>query len=402
MPYDTSQPTDSEPSKAPSTDPSSEIGGDLGQQTVPKPPSRPWWKQAISIVVTLTVLIVVFGFVLPQLADYDAVREYISDIDFTEWIVLGLFSIWFLVAYPIVLMQVMRTLRFNEGFVNHMTGTAITNSVPSGGALALPLNYGIYMSWGFTPGVVSAGLLGAGVWDWLARLSLPVLAVIGIAIIGDAVGWMWVVSLVGITVVAVMVVTLVKVLSSEVGAASMARFADSWGSKVLGLAKRDNPGIRAMVLQFREDLKGIIDHRMLRLSLATVGNHLAMATLFTASVYSVGVSSDQIAIPWVVLAFTLGRFLVMIPVSPGGLGLVDLGWIGLLTLGWEATSGTPADADLIAAGVLLFRALSFLPPIPVGMASWLCWRANKSWQKPWQTVRRGADSTVPTETATEH
>ena len=155
---------------------------------------------------------------------------------------LGLFSIWFLVAYPIVLMQVIRTLRFKEGFVNHMTGTAITNSVPSGGALALPLNYGIYMSWGFTPGSVSAGLLGAGVWDWLARLSLPVLAVIGIAAIGQATGWMWVVSLVGIAIVATMTVTLVKVLRSESGAESMARFADSLGSKVLGLAKRDNPG----------------------------------------------------------------------------------------------------------------------------------------------------------------
>ena len=114
-----------------------------------------------------------------------------------------------------------------------------------------------------------------------------------------------------------------------------------------------------------------------------------MAALFTASVYAVGISTDQIAVPWVVLAFTLGRFLVMIPVSPGGLGLVDLGWIGILTLGWQMTSGEPVDTDRIAAGVLLFRGLSLLPPIPIGMASWLFWRANKSWRQDWRSTRRG-------------
>lgn len=369
----------------------------------PLSPRRPWWKQAISIAITAAVLTLVFGFVLPQLADYDAVLDYIADIDPWEWGLLAALSAWFLVAYPIVLMQVIRTLRFKEGVVNHMTGTAITNSVPSGGAFALPLNYGMYMSWGFTPGVVSAGLLGAGVWDWLARIALPVLAVIWVGVVGDALGWMWAVSVGGTAVVTVMAVTLVRVLGSDIRAARLALFADTWGARLLGLIKRDSPDIRAMVLRFRQDLRRIIDHRMLRLSLATIGNHFAMATLFTASIYSVGVSSDQITVPWVVLAFTLGRFLVMIPVSPGGLGLVDLGWIGILTLGWQATGGEPVDQDRIAAGILLFRALSFLPPIPVGMASWLFWRANKSWRLPWQAARRGENpSHGPTGTATAH
>jgi len=144
-----------------------------------------------------------------------------------------------------------------------------------------------------------------------------------------------------------------------------------------------------MVMQFRLDLKGIVSDRAWRLTWATVANHAAMATLFTASIYAVGISTDQISVPWVVLAFTLGRFLVMIPVSPGGLGLVDLGWIGILTLGWQMTSGEPVYTDRIAAGVLLFRALSLLPPIPIGMASWLFWRANKSWRHEWRTTRRG-------------
>lgn len=356
---------------------------------VPARPKRPWWKQAISVAVTLIVLVAVFGFVIPQLADYEKVLEYIVDIDSIEWLILALLAGWFLVAYPIVLAQILRSARLRETFVNHMTGTAVTNSVPSGGALALPLNYAMYMSWGFSPESISATLLGAGVWDWLARIALPVIAVIGVAIVGEALPWMWVVTIVGVTIVTVMVVLLVKIVSSETAAEGLAAFVDRMASKVLQRFKKENPGVHDMVMQFRLDLKDIVSDRAWRLTWATVANHASMAALFTASVYAVGISTDEIAVPWVVLAFTLGRFLVMIPVSPGGLGLVDLGWIGILTLGWQMTSGEPIDTDRIAAGVLLFRALSYLPPIPVGMGSWLFWRANRSWRQEWRKVRRG-------------
>lgn len=356
---------------------------------VPERTKRPWWKQAISIAVTLIVLVAVFGFVIPQLADYEKVLEYISDIDATEWVILALLAGWFLVAYPIVLAQILRSAKLRETFTNHMTGTAITNSVPSGGALALPLNYAMYMSWGFTPESISATLVGAGVWDWLARIALPVIAVLGVAIVGEALPWMWLVTIVGVTIVTVMVVVLVKIVSSESAAEGLASFVDRMATKVLDRFKKENPGVHDMVMQFRLDLKGIVSDRVWRLTWSTVGNHASMAALFTASIYAVGISTDDIAVPWVVLAFTLGRFLVMIPVSPGGLGLVDLGWIGILTLGWQMTSGEPVDPDRIAAGVLLFRALSFLPPIPIGMGSWLFWRANRSWRQEWRTVRRG-------------
>ncbi len=363
---------------------------DAIESSVPQRPHRPWWKQAISIGITAVVLVAVFGFVLPQLADYRSILNYIGSITPLEWAMLAAATLAFLIAYPVVLEQVMRSLRLREAFANHMTGTAITNSVPSGGALALPVNYTMYMSWGFTPESVSAAMLAGGVWDWFGRISLPVLAVMGVALLGDAIWWMWVVSFVGVVAVGVMVVVLVKILGQEEGARSLAKWIDRMGEKVFARLKRDKPDIESAVMQFRVDLNSIVRTRMARLSIATVFNHAAMATLFTVSVYAVGVTTDQIPIPWVVLAFALGRFLVMIPVSPGGLGLVDLGWIGLLTLGWQTTNpSVPVDHDLISAGVLLFRGLSLLPPIPIGMGSWLFWRANKSWRQDWKLVRRG-------------
>ncbi|MGI9666350.1 MAG: lysylphosphatidylglycerol synthase transmembrane domain-containing protein [Acidimicrobiia bacterium] len=358
--------------------------------------SRPvWWKQLLSIGITVLVLVLVFGFVLPQVADYREIMGYLTDISTAWWIVLGVISVWFLVAYPIVLTTTIRTLNLREAFVNHMTGTAITNSLPSGGAIAIAVNYAMYLSWGFTPEAVSAGLLAGGVWDWFARIALPALAVFAIAIVSVVLPWMWLVSIAGVLWVAFAAWLLAKVLRSEAMATSVATWVDGVVGRIFGWIKRDPPGTYDAILQFRIDLRTVLSDRVWPLTAATVANHMAMASLFTASIYAVGVSPEDIPIPWAVLAFALGRFLVMIPVSPGGLGLVDLGWIGLLTLGWQtANPGEPVDHDVIAAGVLLFRGLSLLPPIPIGMGTWVFWRFNKSWRQPWRTVRRGETVSV--------
>ena len=363
---------------------------DAQDEAAPTPAKQAWWKQALSILVTVVVLVAVFGFVIPQVADYREIAETVADISPGAWVVLGVLAAWFLIAYPIVLITVLRTLRLREAFVNHSTGTAITNSLPGGGAIALGLNYAMYLSWGFTPESVTAGLLAAGVWDWYARIAIPVITVAIIAITGEALGWMWAVSIGGTLWVAFSVWLVVMVLRSDAFAHAVADWLQRVADRVSSWLHRDPPNTRQAVLQFRSDLRSVVTTRAWPLSLATLGNHLAMASLYTASIYAVGISPSEIPVPWVVASFALGRFLVMIPVSPGGLGLVDLGWIGLLTLGWQTTNpGVPVPTELIAAGVLLFRALSLLPFIPVGMATWVFWRANRSWRQDWRTVRRG-------------
>jgi uncharacterized membrane protein YbhN (UPF0104 family) len=348
------------------------------------------WKRILSGGVTVAVLVLVFGFVIPRLADYEQVAAYLGSISNPWWVALIALTAWFLIAYPIVLTTVLATLRVREAFVNHMAGTAITNSLPSGGAIAIGVNYAMYLSWGFTPESVSAGLLAAGVWDWYARIALPILAVIAIAFFGEALGWMWVVTIAGVTWVAFSTWLLVAALRSESFSQAVARWVGRVATRVAGWFRRRPPETYDAVLRFRDELLGVVRSRAGRLTWATIANHVAMASLYTVSIYAVGITPADIPVPWVILSFSLGRFLVMIPVSPGGLGLVDLGWIGLLTLGWQTTNpSVPVNTEAIAAGVLLFRGLTLFPPIIVGMGTWLFWRVNRTWRMDWRTVRRG-------------
>jgi hypothetical protein len=56
-------------------------------------------------------------------------------------------------------------------------------------------------------------------------------------------------------------------------------------------------------------------------------------------------------------------------VTPGGLGVTELGLIGILAAGADHR----ISVQVIAA-VLLYRAVTYLPPIPLGILAGLAWR----------------------------
>jgi uncharacterized protein (TIRG00374 family) len=203
---------------------------------------------------------------------------------------------------------------------------------------------------------------------------------------------MWLAAALGIVLLAGAVVILVAIFRSERLAAAMGRFADRVVNRVLSWIRRDRVDLISATLEFRGNVIGIANHRFWRITLATLVNHISMLALFVGALRAVG--EDQIPTAWIVLSFSLARLLAAIPISPGGLGLVDVGFLGLLSLG-----AADVDPELIAAGVLLFRALTFLPPIPIGLGCWLYWRADKRWRKDWRTERRGSFALAADETA---
>ena len=69
----------------------------------------------------------------------------------------------------------------------------------------------------------------------------------------------------------------------------------------------------------------------------------------------------------VLLAFTAAKILGMVPITPGGLGIVEAGLTGMLTL-----AGIPAGAALLAT--LAYRLASYWLTLPAGIAAWILYR----------------------------
>jgi uncharacterized membrane protein YbhN (UPF0104 family) len=94
-----------------------------------------------------------------------------------------------------------------------------------------------------------------------------------------------------------------------------------------------------------------------------------------------GVDAGQAGWVEVLAVFSFARLLTAIPFTPGGLGVIELA----LITGIAATGGERAE---VAAGVLIFRALTFVLPIPLGLATYVFWRRNTSWRREPGTAPR--------------
>ena len=82
---------------------------------------------------------------------------------------------------------------------------------------------------------------------------------------------------------------------------------------------------------------------------------------------------QRVQIDSLLVAFGIANVLAVIPITPGGLGVIELALIAGLD-----TSQVPHSQ--VVAAVLLFRLLTYVVPIPFGLATYVFWRHNKSWR----------------------
>ena len=123
------------------------------------------------------------------------------------------------------------------------------------------------------------------------------------------------------------------------------------------------------LLGFRDRAGALIAARGWRITAATTASNLTLWLVLLACLRGVGLSQAQV--PWQtsLAAFAFVRLLTVLPITPGGLGITELGLIATLAVG----AGHQATAQVTAA-VLLYRAVTYLPPIPLGAIACLIWR----------------------------
>jgi uncharacterized protein (TIRG00374 family) len=89
--------------------------------------------------------------------------------------------------------------------------------------------------------------------------------------------------------------------------------------------------------------------------------------LMLVSLRAFGVSDGEVNLVEAFAAWSLGRVLGSLPITPGGIGVVELGLIGIL-VGFGGR-----NAEVVAA-VLVYRFLAVVPTILLGLASAAVWR----------------------------
>lgn len=327
-------------------------------------------------VLAVAVLAVVFGLALPRIADYGAAWAAVRTIGIGGAGLLLTVALVNLVAYWPPLVLALPGLRLREAAVVNQAGSAVSHTVPAGSAVAVGLTVHMLRSWGFTMPAIANQLLVTGVWNQLVKLGMPLVAVAVVAVTGELVGPAVRLAAWGAGGLVVVLVAAALVLRSEDGVRRLGAGLDGLVAPVLHRWHR-RTDLATGLVRTREHVLEVVRTSGLRLSLATIASHVSLFTVLLVALRVVGVDADEVGWPAVLLAFALVRLLSAIPVTPGGAGLVELGYVALLAPG--AGAGVAAE---VAAGVLLFRAITYVLPILLGGFSWVVFRSADSWRRP--------------------
>ena len=334
------------------------------------------WKRAVQALISLAIIVGIFVGVMPLIADYGQVWATIQAMTWTELGSLVLFGLWNLATYWFVLVAALPGLRLREAAVVNQASTAVSNTLPAGGVIGVGVSLAMLTSWGFTIAAITRSTIVTGIWNNFVKLGMPVLALALLALEGGITPARVTAAAIGIAVLIGAIVLFWLILKSDRLARAIGRFFGAIVDWFLRLFRKEPLGDwDERAANFRLDTVGLLRHRWLWLTVATLVSHVSLYLVLLVALRHVGVSQEELSWIAVLAAFAFVRLISALPITPGGVGLVELGYAAVMTIGLDETT----KAQVVAA-ILVFRAITYLLPIPLGVAAYIIWRLNKSWR----------------------
>lgn len=331
-------------------------------------------KRMVQVLVSVALVVAIFVYAIPRIADYHDVWRTMADLTPLElWSLVGLMA-FNLVTYWLANMAALPGLRFWRSAVVTQTTTSVANTLPAGGAVAVGLTYQILDSWGFTRSQVSLYVLVTGIWNVFMKLGLPVVSLGMLAITGQLTGALVIAALVGVLVLLMAIGLFGLLLWKKTFARRIGDRLGRMVSWLRGIARRPPvTGWGEAAIGFRRQTIELVARRWPWLTLTTVASHLALYLVLLFSLRHAGISEGDVSWAQVLAVFAFGRLISALPITPGGLGVIELGYIG----GLVAAGG---NEPRVVAAVLLFRVLTYGVQIPLGGFTYLIWHAKRGWR----------------------
>jgi putative heme transporter len=307
---------------------------------------------------------------------------------------LMLLGLW---CYTFTFTGSLHGLSHIKALIVNLCGSSVSNLLPGGGAVGLAATYAICRSWGFSRRATSTSVIVTGVWNVLARIALPVVAIgalwfggvtlppalTDLAVAGMFTGLAVLGSLVAIMVSERAAQAIGRALDWALGPIRRRRRAKA-AAKALATATTDadaeagpplpadeDPAVPSMsieelVTDLRARINEVVGSGWLSMTLGMVGFFGFYYVLFVLIMRETGVT---LPLNLLFAAFAIGRLLTAAGITPGGIGITETATSAVL-VGWGA------EAAGATAGVVLFSIFTHLMEVPLGALGWLMWTAS--------------------------
>ena len=279
-----------------------------------------------------------------------------TETDLSPLRLVELTAIWAvgLYAYTFALAAALPGLRRRHALALNLSGSGVSNVLPFGGAAGIGLNYAMLHSWGFDRRRATTFTLVSQTVSAAVKVGIALMGAVALVAIPSAHN-----AIPHADATVITVGSLVVVLVSSVY--FVIRRGHRW--RWLATVRRSTANV---LLSVKKEMRG----RWWRVIVPTSSYAVLQLVLFCACL---DVAQAQLPIEIAVFGYAIDRLLTLLPVTPGGVGVVEAGTSGLLIV----MGGDPAA---VVTGVLLFRGFSYLAEIPLGGAvtlGWLVWRSKR-------------------------
>jgi uncharacterized membrane protein YbhN (UPF0104 family) len=324
-------------------------------------PARRTWRRFGFTAVGLVFAVATFAYFLPQIADYRDVWDVIKELSW-EWIlVLAAATILNLLTFAPPWMVALPGLRFWPALALTQMSTALSIVLPAGAAVGIAGSYGVLRSWGFPSRQIGRAVTLVSLWNQFANLSYPIIAVFLLTVVGGESALLATAAFVGVAVLGVAVAALIAVLVSDQMATNIGDLTAQLVSWVRGKFGRDPVSWGGGSFErFRRDSLQLLRRRWHVLTLTTYAGTLTVFLVLLVSLRALEVPGSEVSTVEAFAAWSLARLLGSVPITPGGIGVVELGLTGAL-LGFGGN-----NAGVVAA-VLVYRFLTIVPTLVLGL-----------------------------------
>ena len=304
--------------------------------------------------------LVIYG-VAPAVLDVLGAYKKLGDIEPGWWIAVvlaqaaGLFCMWVVQAIS------MSTHKFRAVATSQLASGALGRVIPGGAATAAALQYRMLLQAGIPSGTAATGLAAGSLILIVALAGLP-LVVLPLTFVGLHVPeklWQTSLLIAGLFV-ALAAVGCVLLLSDR--AVRLIGRVLAWLARLI---RRPAEGdVPARLLAQRETVKTTLGRRWPEAVAAAAGRWIFDFLTLVAALEAV---SSGASLPLVLLAYVIAQLLAQVPITPGGLGVVEAGMTGTLAL-----AGVGAGAAAVAT--LAYRLASYWLQLPAGAVAYVIHR----------------------------
>jgi uncharacterized membrane protein YbhN (UPF0104 family) len=326
-------------------------------------------REKIIWIAGLVAVVVLAVWVLPRVASYAEIAHALRLLSPSELALLLALGLAGIAANGWTAMLALPGLTWWQGTLSTLCGNFLIALFPTGADLAV--RYAMYRSWGFTADQVTTAIALAGLARYLVLLLLPLAGIAAVLVTGHGDRNTPLLFALGCVVVALLVVVPWLLLHREDLAHRFAGRLESTSARLAGLFRRRPPhGVAERIVRARHNIILGLRRHAAAVVFAQVLSTAASYLVLLAALRAVGLGADLLSWAEILYAYAIGTIAAMVPVTPGNIGVTELVLLGVL--GLEAAD---LNAAIIAA-TLLFRVFTWLLPVPLGVASFLWWRAS--------------------------